>query len=71
MISAVESEQILAQIKKILILKNAGQMSLKEAGTQIRKAAWRISEDLRINGIDLSTGSNQYLFEKLSHLIKA
>jgi len=71
LISAVESEQILAKIKKILFLKRSGKISDLEAGTQIRKESWKVSEDLRVNGIDLGAGSNQNLFDKLPHLLES
>lgn len=70
LISDVESEQVLSRIQQVLSLKKSGKLSDREAGTEIRKAAWTISEDLRLNGLDLSSGSNQILVEDLPALLK-
>lgn len=68
-ISPEESENFLAQIQKILSLKNAGTISSAEAETRIRGAAWRIAEDLRLNDLDLSSGTDQALIEELPSLM--
>lgn len=69
-ISAAEGERILAQIRKALDLIDTGEISLAEAGKSIRKAAWRIAEDLRINGLALSSGSDQSFIENLPQMLK-
>ncbi|MEZ0390950.1 MAG: hypothetical protein ACAH59_01960 [Pseudobdellovibrionaceae bacterium] len=70
LISQLEGEKILNQLRKILALKDGGQITIAEACMRIRKTAWRIAEDLRLNDMDLSCGSDQILMEKLPVLLK-
>ncbi len=68
-ISAVERELVLTQMRAILFLRNAGRISISEAGARIRKTAWKIAEDLRLNELQLTTGSDQHLLEKLPKIL--
>jgi hypothetical protein len=70
-ISKFESDRILSQIRKILDLRIAGRISVTETGARIREACWKIAEDLRIDGFDLSAGSDDLLVQELPQLLKA
>lgn len=68
-IPVAESEKLIAQIRSILQMRNSGRISSEEAGTQIRQLAWKISEDLRLNELDLSAGSDESLMENLPSIL--
>jgi hypothetical protein len=70
-ISAVERELVLTQMRGILFLRSAGRISISEAGARIRKTAWKIAEDLRINDLQLTSGSDQVLLEKLPKILQS
>lgn len=70
-IPSEESESLISQVKGILLLAGAGQISRSDAGARIRQLAWRISEDLKINDLDMSSGTDDMLLEKLPALLKA
>lgn len=69
-ITETEKTFLFSQLKKILELRLAGEMTVSEAGKQIRKLAWKIAEDLHLNELPLGTGSDQLLVERLPLLIK-
>jgi hypothetical protein len=71
MISELEEKNFFSQVLKILGLRKAGEISISEAGTKIRKAAWKIAEDLRLNDLALTAGTDQFLTENLLLMLKA
>lgn len=68
-ISENEGRQFLSQLKGIFKLKEFGQITENEAGTLVRKAAWKIAEDLRLNNLDLSSGTTEELLIALPKLL--
>lgn len=69
-ISRLEGDAILAQLRKLLFLKSTGKLSGAETSARIRQACWKIAEDLRINGLALSAGSDASLLHDLPLLLK-
>lgn len=69
-ISKSEKDLFFVQLLKVLDLRSHGQISIAEAGARIRKSAWKIAEDLRLDGFALSSGTDQSLVDELPGLLK-
>ena len=69
-ISATEKQSLLTKLREILFHTKSGQMTEHEAASQIRQTAWKVAEDLRINDLDLSSGSDESILENLPMLLK-
>lgn len=70
-VSEMETKTLLEQLRKILDLRHSNQISVAEAGKRIRQAAWRISEDLQLNDLALSSGRDNSLMDGLPSMLRA
>lgn len=69
-VSGQEEELLLSQLRNILNLKRAGHLTNDQAAAEIRKLAWSIAEDLRMDDLDLSSGTDETLVEELPRILE-
>jgi hypothetical protein len=69
-ISRFEGDNILSHLRRLLLMESMGQISKAETGSRIRQAGWKIAEDLQINGLAVSAGSDESLLHDLPILLK-